>query len=124
MMSDAPNRTMKMFGSPVIDNLSLKPSEYVRRNVYYGLSGPVALKALFDQRDVTGVDHLLWGSDYPHPEGTWPQTASILEQVFKGFPEADVRAILGGNAVSWYGLDEPALNQIAARIGPQASLFS
>jgi predicted TIM-barrel fold metal-dependent hydrolase len=121
MMSDAPNRTMKMFGSPVIDNLSLKPSEYVRRNVYYGLSGPVALKALFDQRDVTGVDHLLWGSDYPHEEGTTPQSKELIRWAFNDVPESETRLMLAGNMAEVYGFDLDALVPIAAEIGPSVT---
>jgi len=121
MLKDAPNRTMKMFGSPVIDGLSLKPSEYVRRNVYYGLSGPVALKALFDQRDVTGVDHLLWGSDYPHEEGTTPQSKELIRWAFNDVPESETRLMLAGNMAEVYGFDLDALVPIAAEIGPSVT---
>jgi len=50
-------------------------------------------------RHQLGIDQLMWGSDYPHPEGTWPHTARDLKDAFGGFPEDDVAAILGGNAV-------------------------
>lgn len=121
MLSSAPNRTMKMFGSPIIDNLSLKPSEYVRRNVYYGLSGPVALKALFDQRYETGVDHLMWGSDYPHEEGTTPQSKELIRWAFNDAPESETRLMLAGNMAAVYGFDLEALVPIAAEIGPSVA---
>jgi predicted TIM-barrel fold metal-dependent hydrolase len=102
-------------------HLSMKPSDYFARNIAVGAS--CIPRCDVEMREELGVEKMMWGSDYPHPEGTWPKTASILDEVFSGFPEADVRAILGENAVAWYGLDEPALRKIAAQIGPEASRF-
>lgn len=103
-------------------HLSMKPSEYFARNI--GVGASCIPRCDVETRDELGVDKMMWGSDYPHPEGTWPQTESILDEVFKGFPEADVRAILGGNAVNWYDLDRDALQAIAADIGPAAARFN
>ena len=65
----------------------------------------------------------MWGSDYPHPEGTWPNTGKYLKDTFGGFPEEDGRKILGDNAVAFYGLDRERLQQVADEIGPDATLF-
>ncbi len=102
-------------------HLSMKPSDYFARNI--GVGASCIPRCDVEAREELGVDKMMWGSDYPHPEGTWPKTESILDEVFKGFPEADVRAILGENAVKFYGLDEPALREVADRIGPEASRF-
>jgi len=102
-------------------HLSMKPSEYFARNI--GVGASCIPRVDVEQRADIGVDKMMWGSDYPHPEGTWPTTEKILDEVFTGFPEADVRAILGENAVQFYGLDEPALREVADRIGPEASRF-
>jgi len=102
-------------------HLSMSPSEYFARNI--GVGASCIPRCDVEVREELGVDKMMWGSDYPHPEGTWPQTESILDQVFKGFPEADVRAILGENAVKFYQLDESVLRPLAARIGPEASRF-
>ena len=65
-----------------------------------------------------GVANLLWGSDYPHPEGTWPHTATCLRHAFHGVDENDLSTILGANATRLYGFDAAALRRIADRIGP------
>ncbi len=41
-------------------------------------------------RDIIGVDNLLWGTDYPHTDSTWPCSGDVLDEMFKEYP-ADVR---------------------------------
>jgi predicted TIM-barrel fold metal-dependent hydrolase len=65
----------------------------------------------------------MWGSDYPHPEGTWPNTREYFRETFAGLPEADGRKILGDNAVDFYGLDRDRLQSVADEIGPDTSIF-
>jgi predicted TIM-barrel fold metal-dependent hydrolase len=101
--------------------LSMKPSEYFARNI--GVGASCATRADIEMKDVLGRGKLMWGSDYPHPEGTWPETADHLMKNFKGYPEDDVRDILGRNAVDWYGLAGDELQSIADRIGPEISEF-
>lgn len=60
----------------------------------------------------------MWGSDYPHLEGTWPNTMKALTETFHDFAEEDIRAILGLNAAKVYGFDVNALSAIAKEIGP------
>ena len=48
----------------------------------------------------------------------------MMVEIFKGLPEAEIAAMLGGNALEFYGFDATALNAIAARIGPEKSLFA
>jgi predicted TIM-barrel fold metal-dependent hydrolase len=99
----------------------MKPSDYFKRNI--GVGASCIPRCDVEIRDQVGVDKMMWGSDYPHPEGTWPQTESILDEVFSGFPGEDVAAILGQNAVKFYDLNESALRKVADRIGPEASRF-
>ena len=88
-----------------------------QRNV--GIGASCIPRKDIEERDRIGVSKMMWGSDYPHPEGTWPHTSTFLQENFSGFPEEDVRAILGENAVKWYGLNGTALSEIAARVGPE-----
>lgn len=74
-------------------------------------------------RDQIGVEQIMWGSDFPHPEGTWPNTTTYYKETFSGFPEAAGRQILGGNAAAFYGMDRDYLDAIAAEIGPESSIF-
>ena len=61
----------------------------------------------------------MFGHDYPHSEGTWPNTFDWLRDALQGVPENEVRSILGENAVRCYSLDGAALTRIAERIGPR-----
>ena len=60
----------------------------------------------------------MWGSDYPHDEGTGPYTREALRQVMHDLPEDEMRRILGENAAKLYGFDLDALG--AARRGVRA----
>jgi hypothetical protein len=66
----------------------------------------------------------MWGSDYPHPEGTWPYTREQMVETFAGLPEAEIAAMLGGNAAAFYGFDAARLASLVARIGPPKSSFT
>ncbi len=103
-------------------HLSMAPSEYFRRNV--GIGASCIPRSDVEIRHQLGVDQLMWGSDYPHPEGTFPHTRKHMIEVFKGFPEDEVAKMLGGNAIDFYGFDRAKLEPIAARVGPEKSIFT
>lgn len=102
-------------------HLSISPSEYFARNVAVGAS--CVPKKDLELRHVLGEDKMMWGSDFPHPEGTWPQTRDYLQDTFSGIPETVGRKILGENAVNWYQLDRERLQAVADEIGPDPSIF-
>ena len=62
--------------------------------------------------------------DFPHPEGSWPNTAQYFKDNFSKFPVEDGRKILGENAVKFYGLDRERLQAVADEIGPTTALFN
>jgi predicted TIM-barrel fold metal-dependent hydrolase len=66
---------------------------------------------------------MMWGTDYPHPEGTWPKTASQMQECFGGVPTKELDRILGLNAIEFYGLNYQRCREIAAKIGPQKNVF-
>ena len=74
-------------------------------------------------RAAIGLGNIMWGSDYPHPEGTWPETRAQLLENFRGVPEPELAALLGGNALRVYGFDAGKLAPLAARIGPEKAAF-
>jgi predicted TIM-barrel fold metal-dependent hydrolase len=94
---------------------ALKPSEYFQRQGYACPSSPRPTEIAI--RDRIGLDRFLFGVDYPHPEGTWPNTRNWLQSLFVGVPEHDARRILGLNAVDCYGLDGRKLDAVARKIG-------
>jgi hypothetical protein len=110
---------MGMFSGSSIDNLTLLPTDYVRRNVYYGASGAIVTpQTLTLLREQVGADKIMWGCDYPHEEGTTPQTTLALRWLLADVPEDEVRLILAGNIAKLYGFDLEALVPIAKEIGP------
>lgn len=96
--------------------VSRLPSEYFGDNIFIGAS--TMSRQEIKRRHVNGVDCLMWGTDYPHPEGSWPHTKERLETDFQQVSIEDTRLMLGLNAVKCYDLDLEGLTEIAARIGP------
>ena len=77
--------------------LEMSPSEYFKRQGHVTFSDDLpALRML----DITGDETLLWGSDYPHDEGTFPHSHEVAERIFEGVPEDATRKILYENAAS------------------------
>jgi len=70
------------------------------------------------RRYAIGTDTVMWGNDYPHPEGTWPHTVAKLRETFHDVPVSDAELMLGGTAARVYGFDIDALAPVAGRIGP------
>jgi predicted TIM-barrel fold metal-dependent hydrolase len=100
------------------DNLPAKrtPSEYWRDNCLAGAS--FVHKVEVEMRGEIGVDTIAFGRDYPHPEGTWPNTPDWIRDAFAGVPENELRAMIGENMVRFLGLDRAKLAAIADKIGP------
>lgn len=97
--------------------LKMRPSEYFARHCAVTPSSIHRVEV--EMRHEIGVQQLLFGIDYPHYEGTWPNTPDWIRTAFAGVPEAEARAILGDNAIDFYRLDRDRLEARAARIGPR-----
>jgi predicted TIM-barrel fold metal-dependent hydrolase len=80
----------------------LVPSDFFRRNVVLSFQEDAIGIRL---RDVIGVDNMMWGSDYPHSESTFPQSRKILSDILAGVPEDEQAKIVGGNTARVYGFD-------------------
>ena len=65
-----------------------------------------------------GIDRFLFATDYPHPEGTWPDTSAWLRATFRGVPEDELRLMLGENALACLELDPAPFREATRRIGP------
>ena len=92
------------------------PSEWWASNCIAGLS--FMHSAEVEMRHQIGEDNMAFGRDYPHTEGTWPNTDDYLKLVLSGVSKDTARKILGENAIRFFDLDRPALAAVAARIGP------
>src|SRR5207302_1021755 len=76
----------KFFGA-VAKQLSMTPTDYFHRNFWVGASFLRASESPL--RYDVGVDHLMWGADYPHSEGSYPYTTEALRAAFAGVDEAE-----------------------------------
>ncbi len=96
--------------------LSRDATECFAQNCWMGVSqpGPADVRA----RHKIGIDKFMWGSDYPHDEGTHPFTREHLRSRFHDVPENELRRMLAGNAADLYGFDLDALAPLAATLGP------
>jgi predicted TIM-barrel fold metal-dependent hydrolase len=97
--------------------LPRRPSEYFASNCFVGASFMSRIEC--EARGELGTRAFMWGSDYPHEEGVWPDTKTSLRWTFGcGVPGAELRRMLGENAARCYGLDIGELKPVADRIGP------
>jgi predicted TIM-barrel fold metal-dependent hydrolase len=106
----------RKMGSAARGQLSMLPSEYFDRNCGIGASN--TRRRELARRYEIGVDNIMWGNDFPHPEGTWPYTREFLKDRFWDIPVDETRKILGLNAAEFYHFDLAKLAPVAERIGP------
>jgi predicted TIM-barrel fold metal-dependent hydrolase len=88
-------------------HLWMKPRLYERPSFYFQRQ----FWATFEDdkpglltRELLGVDRLMWGSDYPHTEGTFPYSREQIAKDFAGIPEEETRKMVADNAAHLYGL--------------------
>lgn len=118
-LEDIDTRTLAIQQRGVGEKLSLKPSEYFTRNVWVTLPGMTREEC--DTRLALGVHKLMWGSGYPEPTGTWPETPARIQSACVGLSPRETNALLGENAARVYGFELGQLRPIAERIGPAIS---
>ncbi len=98
------------------DKLNQLASEYFAQNVWMGVSQP--RPADVATRAQIGVDRFMWGSDYPHDEGTYPFTREHLRQVLPGIGPDEKQRILAENCAKLYDFDLASLAPLASVVGP------
>jgi predicted TIM-barrel fold metal-dependent hydrolase len=83
-----------------------KPSHYLRRQIHGTFQfDPVAVHNL----PLTGVAPLLWGSDFPHAEGTYPHSRKIVGELFARIAVEDAAQIVAGTAARLFRFDPGVL---------------
>ena len=80
--------------------LTLKPSEYFRRQVFATF---IDDRVGVATREFIGAENIMWSSDYPHTVSTWPHSRDVVERDFKDVPAKDKRQIVRDNAARLYG---------------------
>jgi predicted TIM-barrel fold metal-dependent hydrolase len=106
----------KKLGQSLNASLTMRPSDYFDRNCFIGASNTRRRELV--RRYEIGVGNIMWGNDFPHPEGTWPHTREWLKSAFADIPTDDTAQILGLNAATVYGFDLDALRPVVERVGP------
>ena len=82
--------------------LTMKPSHYWRRQCYATYqSDPIGIRLL----DILGEDNVMWGSDFPHPDGVWPDSQTFIERELGGVAATTRQKIVCGNAARLYGFE-------------------
>lgn len=55
-------------------------------------------------REFIGADNLMWGSDFPHSDSTWPNSREVIARDFADVPREDVRKMTADNASALYSI--------------------
>jgi predicted TIM-barrel fold metal-dependent hydrolase len=76
----------------VIDKL---PSWYMDQNIWGSF---IQDRAGILNRNLPGAKNIMWSSDYPHSETTFPNSHAIIRRDFEGVPKADIQDIICNNA--------------------------
>jgi predicted TIM-barrel fold metal-dependent hydrolase len=84
----------------------MRPRDFFHRNVVLSFQEDAVGIRL---RDVIGIDNMMWGSDYPHSESTFPRSRQILGEILAGVPAHERAKIVGGNTARVYGFDVATL---------------
>jgi predicted TIM-barrel fold metal-dependent hydrolase len=90
----------KMANDPMVVCQRL-PSDYWRQNCYLTFidDAPGILV-----REHIGVDRIMWSSDFPHLDSSWPESQQFLNKQLAGVPADEVRQMVAGNCVQLYNL--------------------
>ena len=99
--------------------LERTPSEYWRANCFVAAS--FLHRDDCAKRDLIGTEKIMWGSDYPHLEGTRPFTNEAIRRTFGGVDPSEVQSMLADTAAEVYGFDLAFLEPLAAQHGPVVS---
>jgi predicted TIM-barrel fold metal-dependent hydrolase len=92
----------KKFGAMMATPLSMKPSDYVRRQVWVTfMDDPIGVLSA----EIIGKDTFMWGSDFPHADSTWPNSRSTIETNFAGISDDVAQSILCDNAARLYHIE-------------------
>ena len=86
-----------------VDDVTVAPSEQVHGRVYGCVFDD--LHGLIN-REAVGLDHILFETDYPHSDGTFPHSRKVAHELFvaAGMDAEACYRVLRGNAIEAYGL--------------------
>ena len=79
------------------------PSYYMEQNVWASF---IHDRVAIETRNLPGAKNVMWSSDYPHSETTFPESQKWIDRLFEGVPEADKHMILSENARRFFRVGE------------------
>ncbi len=86
----------------------MKPSDFYYQNVFLSFQeDDIGVR----MRDVIGVDNMMWGSDYPHSESTFPKSREVIDDILQGVPDDERAKVVGLNVAKLYDFDLDAVSQ-------------
>jgi len=85
----------------------LKPSDFFHRQIFLSFQEDwLAVR----ERSFIGIENLMWGSDYPHTEGTWPDSRRFVRTIFSEVPDDEVRKMTYDNAARVFGFNREPIS--------------
>ncbi|WP_253342697.1 amidohydrolase family protein [Sphingobium sp. OAS761] len=83
-------------------DLKHRPSHYMDQNIFASfIRDPVGIR----NRDLPGGRNIMWSTDYPHSETTWPRSREVMDWQFDGVPIAERKPIMRDTARRFFDLD-------------------
>ncbi|MFT5173341.1 MAG: putative TIM-barrel fold metal-dependent hydrolase [Gammaproteobacteria bacterium] len=84
----------------------LKPSDFFASNIYLSFQeDDIGIRL----RDRIGIERMMWGSDYPHSESTFPRSREILDDILSDVSSSERQQILCNTTAELYGFDVQAI---------------
>ena len=84
-----------------VGKLTKPPSEYFAENIFVTFQDDYVATHM---THLSPTNRLMWASDFPHNDGTYPNTKEVIAKLTEGMSEVDRTRILGGNVQELYGL--------------------
>ena len=85
-----------------VQPLKQNPSEYVKEHCLWGFfDDPEGVELI----DKVGLDKVMWSTDFPHIESSWPKSRQLADEMFVGMSDDDRWQVTAGNAIEYFHLD-------------------
>ncbi len=87
-------------------SLGMRPSEYLRRNVYFTFEEDHVGAKLLRENWSGLADVVIWGCDYPHAQGLWPDPAPVVDAMLAGLDIGLTAEILFHRTARLFGISQ------------------
>ena len=94
--AERPNRFASRYKNDAL------PSDFFKSNMFLSFQEDDLGIQL---REYVGVETLMWGSDYPHAESTFPKSREIVDRILEGVPENEKVMIAGENCAKMFNMN-------------------